>query len=495
MPSVIQGRFAKGVASPAGMSAGGPARLMPPGAVRNGAGGQPLPAGLQAKMESFFRTGFGDVRVHVGPQPQAIGALAFTHGSDLHFAPGQYNPATPHGQALIAHELAHVVQQRAGRVRNPFGSGVALVQDANLEAEADRAGRLAAAHVPVGAQRAVAPSRTGLAAPVQPFMPIGKPATTPQSSAESDVLQPARGRRRAKRKTTVRKSKDNGKGKAVDPKDPVPLPFRYAKTGDGNMGMQSQGVDLLGGPRGEDGAAGKRRRTEDNAGGAGVSLEGAPVKVAVVSRKTYAELPRNSDRILTQQAVMGGLSANKAAKALGYKGSWEWLHMVAYSISPTHTDTLSKASRTSIRKTNRPQQIRENLVLGTAQANTAMLSVETAIKTVMKENPELKLNLVVYATEHEAEADVDGKSYSFLTCSDISYHFNFVKGHSASGAAVLSFDPMDSRMPTTVQHQGAMDYVRKLVRDMVVLDNKLQGPNVSSFKPTKEEKKRKRDDD
>jgi hypothetical protein len=44
---------------------------------------------------------------------------------------------------LLAHELVHVVQQRAGRVSNPFGGGVAVVQDQALEAEADRLGRQA----------------------------------------------------------------------------------------------------------------------------------------------------------------------------------------------------------------------------------------------------------------------------------------------------------------------------------------------------------------
>jgi hypothetical protein len=63
----------------------------------------------------------------------------------MHFAPGYYSPHTPQGQRLLAHELAHVLQQRAGRVRNPFGQGVAVVQDAALEAEADRAGRTIAA--------------------------------------------------------------------------------------------------------------------------------------------------------------------------------------------------------------------------------------------------------------------------------------------------------------------------------------------------------------
>src|SRR5271156_5613136 len=111
--------------------------------LRPKSGGWPLPRDVQAKMEAALGANFSDVRVHVGPEASAIGAIAFTWGSDVHFAPGQYNPHTPHGQFLLGHELAHVVQQRAGRVANPFGSGVAVVQDQTLEAEADRLGRMA----------------------------------------------------------------------------------------------------------------------------------------------------------------------------------------------------------------------------------------------------------------------------------------------------------------------------------------------------------------
>ena len=107
-------------------------------------GGRPLPQAVRQKMESVFNTDFSDVRVHVGPQAQQIGAIAFTLGSNLYFAPGQYNPMSSHGQRLIGHELTHVMQQRAGRVRNPFGSGVAVVQDPGMEAEADRMGMRAA---------------------------------------------------------------------------------------------------------------------------------------------------------------------------------------------------------------------------------------------------------------------------------------------------------------------------------------------------------------
>ncbi len=122
-------------------------------------GGQPLPATLLTKMEAAFATDFSGVRVHVGPQASRIGALAFATGNDLYFAPGQFDPASVRGQQLIGHELAHVVQQRQGRVRTP-GSGVAVVQDHALEAEADRLGARAAMYrAPVQAKMAEAAVR------------------------------------------------------------------------------------------------------------------------------------------------------------------------------------------------------------------------------------------------------------------------------------------------------------------------------------------------
>jgi hypothetical protein len=109
-------------------------------------GGRPLPEAVRGKMESALGADFSGVRVYVGPQAERIGAIAFTIGSDIYFAPGRYHPDTAHGQQLLGHELAHVVQQRAGRVRNPLGSGIAVVQDHALEAEADRLGHRAATH-------------------------------------------------------------------------------------------------------------------------------------------------------------------------------------------------------------------------------------------------------------------------------------------------------------------------------------------------------------
>jgi hypothetical protein len=151
----IQGRFITRPYIAIKTQPGGVAQTKPSGINRPGmeafpvelrpsSGGWPLPRDVQAKMEGALGASFADVRIHVGSEASAIGALAFTWGSDLYFAPGQYNPHTPHGQFLLGHELQHVVQQRAGRVANPFGSGVAVVQDHALEAEADRMGHHAA---------------------------------------------------------------------------------------------------------------------------------------------------------------------------------------------------------------------------------------------------------------------------------------------------------------------------------------------------------------
>ncbi|MFN7929614.1 MAG: DUF4157 domain-containing protein [Blastocatellia bacterium] len=90
-------------------------RLAPPspqGAATPQAGA-PLPAALRHQMETNMGANFSDVRVHVGHQAVHLNAQAYTNGQDIHFAPGAYDPGSNAGQQLIAHELTHVVQQRA----------------------------------------------------------------------------------------------------------------------------------------------------------------------------------------------------------------------------------------------------------------------------------------------------------------------------------------------------------------------------------------------
>jgi hypothetical protein len=130
-----------------------------------------MPEAVRGKMEAALGADFSNVRVHVGPQAERIGAIAFTLGSDIYFAPGRYQPDTAHGPQLLGHELAHVVQQRTGRVKNPLGSGLAVVQDRALEAEADRLGRQAAVHRPP-AQAKMLPGAAPPAPPVRISPPI-----------------------------------------------------------------------------------------------------------------------------------------------------------------------------------------------------------------------------------------------------------------------------------------------------------------------------------
>lgn len=129
----------------AGAAAGTQAGPVPSG----GGQGRELPAAVRTKMESAFNADFSAVRVHEGPQASAVGALAFTQGTEIHFAPGQYDPDSQRGQELLGHELAHVVQQAQGRVvataQAKDGEGTQAVNDdASLESEADALGARAA---------------------------------------------------------------------------------------------------------------------------------------------------------------------------------------------------------------------------------------------------------------------------------------------------------------------------------------------------------------
>jgi hypothetical protein len=84
-------------------------------------GGTPLPASTRAFFEPRFGADFRHVRVHTGSRAdataKAVSAKAFTVGSDIVFAGGQFSPESKEGQHLLAHELTHVVQQDGGASR------------------------------------------------------------------------------------------------------------------------------------------------------------------------------------------------------------------------------------------------------------------------------------------------------------------------------------------------------------------------------------------
>src|ERR1043166_1182935 len=77
--------------------------------------GETLPESTRELMESRLGERFDDVRIHIDEEAAArardVGANAYTIGRDIYFGKGNYAPHDPQGQRLIAHELAHVIQQ------------------------------------------------------------------------------------------------------------------------------------------------------------------------------------------------------------------------------------------------------------------------------------------------------------------------------------------------------------------------------------------------
>ena len=92
-----------------------------------GAEGRPLPADQRAHYRERMGHDFGAVRIHAGPRAAraaaALGAQAFTRGQDVYFGAGHYRPQTGAGRWLVAHELAHTVQQRPNVIaRQPLAA-------------------------------------------------------------------------------------------------------------------------------------------------------------------------------------------------------------------------------------------------------------------------------------------------------------------------------------------------------------------------------------
>lgn len=108
-------------------------------------GGRAIPAPLRTQMERAFNANFANVKLHEGNHVGSVGAIAYTQGNHIHFAPGQFNPDTRSGQALLGHELAHVMQQRQGRVKPTTQvNGLPVNDQTALEQEADTLGQKAA---------------------------------------------------------------------------------------------------------------------------------------------------------------------------------------------------------------------------------------------------------------------------------------------------------------------------------------------------------------
>mgnify|MGYP001571740646 CR=1 FL=1 len=89
-----------------------------------------LPNDLKSGMESMSGQDLSDVKVHSNSaKPAQLKAHAYAQGNDIHTAPGQ--------EKHLPHELAHVVQQKQGKVKPTDKNGAPVNDDPKLENEAD----------------------------------------------------------------------------------------------------------------------------------------------------------------------------------------------------------------------------------------------------------------------------------------------------------------------------------------------------------------------
>ncbi len=158
--------------------------------------GHTLPIATRGPLENHFQADLSSVRVHTGnadaQSADSLGAIAYTSGSDIYFARGMYALSTSNGQRLLAHEVAHVVQQGSGKqpsIATKSASGARIgAPDDGLEVEADQA----ADGFMRGATNGREGGNTKLSAPqgLAPIQRAPAPAQAP-SKADDDAAEAA----------------------------------------------------------------------------------------------------------------------------------------------------------------------------------------------------------------------------------------------------------------------------------------------------------------
>lgn len=140
--------------------------------------GQALNDDTRMGMEQRLGSNFSQVRVHTDARAaqsaRAVDALAYTVGRDVVFGEGRYAPHSASGQRLLAHELAHVVQQRGAVPHSAADLRIGAAHDAH-EAAADRSAQAA---LPGGVATSPMPATAGAVLQRQP-VPAGAPQVLP----------------------------------------------------------------------------------------------------------------------------------------------------------------------------------------------------------------------------------------------------------------------------------------------------------------------------
>jgi hypothetical protein len=160
--------------------------------------GKPLTTENQSRLEIHFGADLSDVRVHTNSEASAsaasLDAMAYTSGRDIYFARGMYAPSTSSGDRLLAHEVAHVVQQSSGKepsiAMKPAGGVKIGAPDDGLEIQADQS----AEEYMRGGASARGEEQQKLPAPQSPAPIQRAPEPAPQASqpaADPGVVQNA----------------------------------------------------------------------------------------------------------------------------------------------------------------------------------------------------------------------------------------------------------------------------------------------------------------
>ena len=182
-------------------------------------GGQALAPDIQQSMAPSFGRDLSGVRIHTGAaaaaSAESLSARAYTVGDHIVFNRGEYQPHTRAGKHLLAHELAHTLQQ-AGVQRSAMNSSLSPASEAHLESEANRV-----ADAVVQGRAAGPISRVGAGGPLLQRAP--KEGLPPASAARAWGAKPA-GLPASVAEVTPVFDLGGGSAQAFKMAEPFPLP-------------------------------------------------------------------------------------------------------------------------------------------------------------------------------------------------------------------------------------------------------------------------------
>ena len=176
--------------------------------------GEALTGQFREDMEARLGAGLADVRIHTDSAAhqaaQAVSARAFTAGSHIAFQRGQYDPASAAGRQTLAHELAHVIQQRSGPVAGTDAGNGIRVSDPSDSFE--RAAEATAQRAMAGDVRSAASRAPAAEAAARPVTPVGEAVPVQRKVGfEFEVVDDKSSVSRVKADGSLAKKKDSKK--------------------------------------------------------------------------------------------------------------------------------------------------------------------------------------------------------------------------------------------------------------------------------------------